>query len=367
ISPQSGPLDGGTLLTVQGKNLGRRAEAVKVSIGSVPCTLLPERYTVSVELVCVTGRSEYETADIVQVVVDGNEMGASKEQFSYLVPRLLSMEPRKGPRAGGTRVTIRGEHLDIGSQVRVKVNGTQECAIKMPAADIIECTMPAAVQEHTEPVVVCLEFENLPCQGEELSTTYSYEKNPTISFIKPKRSYLSGGRTITVTGQGFDLVQSVIMEVLGVGQTTCTVHSISMIKCASPASSQSQQALLQFYLNSVLYTGDSPASSDSEPEEEEEPHGGQFLLEYVEDPQFFTASKEKLIKHHPGEPLTLIINKVPSDLELAPEEYSVMIGSHPCDISFYNDQLFHCTINGSLSSSERELPVTVQVGNFIAP
>ncbi|XP_056129309.1 LOW QUALITY PROTEIN: plexin-D1 [Lampris incognitus] len=364
ISPQSGPLDGGTLLTVQGKNLGRRAEAVKVSIGSVPCTLLPERYTVSVELVCVTGRSEYETADIVQVVVDGNEMGASKEQFSYLVPRLLSMEPRKGPRAGGTRVTIRGEHLDIGSQVRVKVNGTQECAIKMPAADIIECTMPAAVQEHTEPVVVCLEFENLPCQGEELSTTYSYEKNPTISFIKPKRSYLSGGRTITVTGQGFDLVQSVIMEVLGVGQTTCTVHSISMIKCASPASSQSQQALLQFYLNSVLYTGDSPASSDSEPEEEEEPHGGQFLLEYVEDPQFFTASKEKLIKHHPGEPLTLIINKVPSDLELAPEEYSVMIGSHPCDISFYNDQLFHCTINGSLSSSERELPVTVQVGNF---
>lgn len=42
-------MDGGTLLTVQGKNLGRRAERVKVSIGDVPCYLLPERYTVSVE------------------------------------------------------------------------------------------------------------------------------------------------------------------------------------------------------------------------------------------------------------------------------------------------------------------------------
>lgn len=67
---------------------------------------------------------------------------------------------------------------------------------------------------------------------------------------------------------------------------------------------------MQFFLNGVLYTGDDPiSSSDSEAEEEEwEPHKGQFLLEYVEDPQFFTANKEKLIKHHPGEPLTLIIN-----------------------------------------------------------
>lgn len=66
---------------------------------------------------------------------------------------------------------------------------------------------------------------------------------------------------------------------------------------------------MQFLLNGVLYTGDSPSSSGGDPEEEEkELHKGHFLLEYVEDPQFFTANKEKLIKHHLGEPLTLIIN-----------------------------------------------------------
>lgn len=42
-------MEGGTLLTVQGRNLGRRAAAVKVSIGDVPCIILSERYTVSVE------------------------------------------------------------------------------------------------------------------------------------------------------------------------------------------------------------------------------------------------------------------------------------------------------------------------------
>lgn len=42
-------MEGGTLLTIEGRNLGRRAGAVKVSIGDVPCVLLPELYTVSVE------------------------------------------------------------------------------------------------------------------------------------------------------------------------------------------------------------------------------------------------------------------------------------------------------------------------------
>ena len=45
------------------------------------------------------------------------------------VPKLLSLEPSRGSRAGGTRVSISGQHLDTGSQVRVMVNSTQECTI----------------------------------------------------------------------------------------------------------------------------------------------------------------------------------------------------------------------------------------------
>nr|XP_057908610.1 plexin-D1 [Doryrhamphus excisus] len=364
IFPMRGPVDGGTRLTVQGKNLGRRAEAVQVSIGEVPCTLLSELYTISTELVCVTGRSTHERTDIVQVEVDQSGTGMSKEGFSYLVPKMLSMHPEKGSRAGGTRVTITGENLGIGSRVRVTVNNTQECSITEQTDDKMECTMPPALQASSELVVVCVEFENVPCHSEELSTTYMYDKNPTISFIKPDKSFLSGGRTITVTGQGFDLVQRVTMKVLGIGQTLCAVLSPSMITCPSPPSTQSKQTSVQFYLNGVLYVGDHLSSSDSEAEEEEgELHKGHFLLEYVEDPQFFTANKEKLIKHHPGEQLTLIINKGPSDLKLMPDEYSVMIGPYPCNISFHNDQLFHCTISGLLPR-EREMPVTVQVGNY---
>ncbi|XP_013871381.1 plexin-D1 [Austrofundulus limnaeus] len=365
ISPLRGPTGGGTLITVQGRNLGRRPAGVQILIGDVPCDLLPESYAVSVELVCRTGRSVHDRMEFVQVDVDQSGTGTSKEKFSYLVPKLQSIAPEKGSRAGGTRVILTGKHLDIGSQVRVKVNNTLECNITEKTDETIECIMPPALQAHAESVVVCVEFEDRPCDGLELSTTYTYEKNPTIVSIHPKKTFLSGGRTITVTGQGFDLVQSVTMEVLEIGQTPCAVLSPTTITCPSPSSSQSEETSVQFILNGVIYTGDSPSSSKNEAEEENgEPQKGRFLLEYVEDPQFFTANKEKLIKHHSGEPLTLIINKVPSDLELQLEEYSVMIGPYPCNISFHNDQLFHCTINGLLSSSESELPVTVQVGNF---
>ncbi|XP_023812458.1 plexin-D1 isoform X1 [Oryzias latipes] len=365
ISPLRGPVDGGTLLTVQGRNLGRKAEGVKVSIGDVPCYLLPERYTVSVELVCRTGKSVHDRTDVVQVEVDQSGNGVSKESFSYLIPKVVSLDPQRGSRSGGTRVTIRGEHLDIGSQVRVTVNNTLECSITEKTDQTIECIMPKAEHAHAELLEVCVEFEEQPCQEEYLSQTYSYEKNPYITSIHPERSFLSGGRTITVAGQGFDLVQTVFMQVLEIGRVECSVLSSFTILCKSPPSSQPQETSVQFFLNGILYVRNNPSSSEDKLEEEEgDPLTSHFMLEYVEDPQFFTANREKLIKHHSGEPLTLIINKVPSNLELQPEEYSVMIGSYPCNISFHNDQLFHCTINGLPSSSERELPVTVKVGNF---
>lgn len=51
IEPLSGPLDGGTLLTIRGRNLGRRLSDVEygVWIGSVACEPLADRYTVSEE------------------------------------------------------------------------------------------------------------------------------------------------------------------------------------------------------------------------------------------------------------------------------------------------------------------------------
>lgn len=92
---------------------------------------------------------------------------------------------------------------------------------------------------------------------------------------------------------------------------SCKVHTDAVITCPSPAASNitagSKPAPVDFYLNGRLYTDDRPAL-DEEMYPEEALHISKFSLEYYADPQFFTAKKEKWIKHHPGEPLTLVIH-----------------------------------------------------------
>uniref|UniRef100_A0A8C0B6V7 Plexin D1 n=1 Tax=Buteo japonicus TaxID=224669 RepID=A0A8C0B6V7_9AVES len=347
IEPLRGPLEGGTLLTIRGRNLGRRFSDVLAGSG----------------IVCQTGEAQEAFSDVVTVNV--SREGKSRERYSYVLPVVQSIAPLNGPKAGGTRVTIRGSRLDVGSELRVLVNTSKQCTDLSRNDSTITCTMPSA--ELTTAVRVCVQFENKSCASYNI--TFKYEKNPIISDINPKKSQISGGRIITLEGRGFELVQNVSMVVRGIGreQTSCKVHTDTVITCPSPAASNitagSKPAPVDFYLNGRLYADDRPAL-DEEMYPEEALHISKFSLEYYADPQFFTAKKEKWIKHHPGEPLTLVIHKEPDSLGLESNEYQVKIGLISCEIQIVSDKVIHCSVNESLSTSERQLPVTIQVGKF---
>ncbi|XP_053234057.1 plexin-D1 [Podarcis raffonei] len=362
IEPLNGPLEGGTLVTIRGRNLGRRFSDVinAVKIGNVKCSPLPDRYIVSEEIVCWTGEAPDEFSDVVTVNL--SREGKSRDRYSYVLPVVKFMSPSTGPKAGGTRVTITGNNLSVGSELRVLVNNTKECEDLSRTDTSITCTMPGV--EFTTTVKVCVQFERKSCIGD--NSTFKYEKNPSIRDINPKRSQISGGRIITVEGNGFLMVQNVSMVVLNVGkeQTNCKVHTDTVITCPSPAASNltgSKPAPVDFYINGRLYTDDSLFPFEHP---EEAIHISKFHLEYYMDPQFFTAKKEKWIKHHPGEPLTLVIHKEPDNLGLESNEYEVKIGLISCEIQIVSDKVIHCSVNESLSTSERQLPVTIQVGKF---
>ncbi|XP_039932115.1 LOW QUALITY PROTEIN: plexin-D1 [Hirundo rustica] len=365
IEPLRGPLEGGTLLTVHGRNLGRRFSDIQgaVRVGSVHCAPLPDRYVVSETVVCQTGEAQEAFSDVVTVNV--SREGRSRERYSYVLPVVQSIAPPNGPKAGGTRVTIRGSRLDVGSELRVLINSSKQCTDLSRTDSTITCTMPAA--ELTTAVPVCVQFENKSCASHNI--TFKYEKNPVISDINPKKSQISGGRIITLEGRGFGLVQNVSMAVRGIGRehTRCRVHTDTAITCPSPAASNvtvgSKPAPVDFYLNGRLYT-DERSPLDEEMYPEEALRISKFSLGYYADPQFSTAKKEKWIKHHPGEPLTLVIHKEPDSLGLESNEYQVKIGLISCEIQIVSDKVIHCSINESLSSSERQLPVTIQVGKF---
>uniref|UniRef100_A0A803U0W3 Plexin D1 n=1 Tax=Anolis carolinensis TaxID=28377 RepID=A0A803U0W3_ANOCA len=362
IEPLNGPLEGGTLVTIRGRNLGRRFSDIvnAVIIGNVKCIPLQERYIVSEEIVCWTGEAIAEFSDVVTVNL--SKEGKSRERYSYVLPVVKFISPSAGPKAGGTKITITGSNLSVGSELRVLVNGTKECTDLSRTDTTITCTMPSV--EFTATASVCVQFENKSCIGD--NNNFSYEKNPSIMDINPKKSQISGGRIITVEGNGFLMAQNVSMVVHTVGkeQTNCKVHSDTVITCPSPAASNltgSKPASVDFYINGRLYTDDHHFPFDHY---EEAVHISKFHLEYYPDPQFFTAKKEKWIKHHPGEPLTLVIHKEPDNLGLESNEYEVKIGLISCEIQIVSDKVIHCSVNESLSTSERQLPVTIQVGKF---
>lgn len=92
------------------------------------------------------------------VTVNVSKEGKSRERFSYVVrqaaapcpahparltpwvgsrpdhlppapqlPLVHSLEPAVGPKAGGTRITIHGSDLHVGSELQVLLNNTEPC------------------------------------------------------------------------------------------------------------------------------------------------------------------------------------------------------------------------------------------------
>ncbi|KAK2091376.1 Plexin-D1, partial [Saguinus oedipus] len=143
----------------------------------------------------------------------------------------------------------------------------------------------------------------------------------------------------------------------------CKVLNSTLITCPSPGALSNASAPVDFFINGRAYA-DELAVAEELLDPEEAQQGSRFHLDYLPNPQFSTAKREKWIKHHPGEPLTLVIHKEQDSLGLQSHEYQVKIGQVSCDIQIVSDRVIHCSVNKSLGEAEGQLPITIQVGNF---
>ena len=88
IHPISGPVEGGTLVSIEGSNLGSSFDEIKdrVSIGGIPC--VPIEYNVSIRVICRTGPSLIGPQSALVVI--GNRAGVTRaqEKFQYKVSEL---------------------------------------------------------------------------------------------------------------------------------------------------------------------------------------------------------------------------------------------------------------------------------------
>ncbi|XP_033168193.1 plexin-B [Drosophila mauritiana] len=265
IKPLSGPIEGGTLITIEGSNLGIREEDVrgKIFIGSVPCEL--ENYQISVKIECRTGAALYEMSAPIKVANDAG-FTESSVQFHFKNVLLTGLYPTIGPRSGGTQLSLIGKFLNIGSTMRAFLD-EYECHIDVTQASSsqVSCTTSEATQP--EPIrslhlVIDGANRTLECQISAPSITntnptrssfgsyqlrspprqpcsiFNYTQDPRIMQIKPLRSFKSGGRVLTVHGIYLNSIQKPELEVFydneRVNKTSCVVINSNQMECPSP-------------------------------------------------------------------------------------------------------------------------------------
>uniref|UniRef100_A0A3Q3NR22 Plexin-B1 n=2 Tax=Eupercaria TaxID=1489922 RepID=A0A3Q3NR22_9LABR len=391
IEPLSGLLDGGTPLTISGSNLGQKAEDIlqSVLVAGVPCTVIPRLYEVSSRIVCRTEASGGEKIGHVSVKVSGGEFGISSQTFSYQDPFVMGVSPERGPKAGGTTLTITGRHLLTGrpSDLSITVGGVSCNIVSEVQRSSVQCVTGSS--NKTGDHRVTLHYHS--SQRHLNTPAYRYTNNPNITHAMPAKSFLDGGRQIFVSGHNLDVVQEPRMVVTvspleslqnkgrkmlpdhicpgdplcSVKQFVerCEVNSSTLILCRSPVVDSSvwgSKVTVEFLLDNLRFdfSGLSTQTFSYEPNPVLRPLNQQ-------DPV-------KAYRYNPGSFIQLEGENL--DLAITKDEVVVLVGEGVCAVKTLTRNHLYCEPppqqpaplhNGKKREGSDSLPeFTVQMGNL---
>ena len=118
FNPKSGPVEGGTTITITGTDLGVTFDgfiANSITIRGVPCTPTDRQsYIPGKQIRCITTQG-VTTGPITVLVSLRSHPGKSDMQFIVVNPQVRQVIPTLGPMAGGSRLTVWGSNLNIGN------------------------------------------------------------------------------------------------------------------------------------------------------------------------------------------------------------------------------------------------------------
>ncbi|XP_042221398.1 plexin-B-like, partial [Homarus americanus] len=253
IQPLAGPLEGGTLVTIEGSNLGLREEDVrgKTFIGEVPCHV--HEYHVSVKITCRTGKAPLRgisaaTQDLQFPVSVSTPAGTttSTVKFTYTNVTVTDVWPRHGPVSGGTVLSISGRFLNVGSHVSATlddlpciVNKTQSSSHRLVCVTSRATASGDSSDEGDGPLRIVRKLTVTVDSAERyLASPFTYKPDPRVLELKPRRSPWSGGRMLTVHGTQLDAIQApritVLLQDRILNSSGCRVLGPDQMECPSP-------------------------------------------------------------------------------------------------------------------------------------
>ncbi|CAD5219510.1 unnamed protein product [Bursaphelenchus okinawaensis] len=237
--PKKGPINGGTKITINGVNLGLDYHHVKdaVRVANVKCDVSEHEYVPSQKIVCHTRSPSQRQTQAQHVVIklkdDSQYTAVSNDTFMYVNPKIQSFRPFRGPRAGGTDITLIGEDLDSGAAFNLTI-GNVPCQVFQRSSTMVVCRTGPSHNEGTEYVVVNTDGTQVKVDNIQ----FQYTQNPIVDGVTRPVSIVSGGIAVDVFGKGLDLLQRPRMIVthedkVYVGQK-CEVIDEHLMVCRAP-------------------------------------------------------------------------------------------------------------------------------------
>ncbi|CAI9717985.1 hepatocyte growth factor receptor-like [Octopus vulgaris] len=210
IYPKSGPFEGKTVLTIKGDYFTNKNDEnahIQVHIKDKECIVLQHNETM---IKCLTQKQKdnvssiHVTAKALSKVSNQpniNGQNSSDEFFYFYKPEIYNFTPKFGPKSGGTKCTITGTKLNIGSSATVIIESRNFTIVKRTDTEIIAKT-PSVDFLGQGSLRVIIDGSNM-----KQPDGFTYTEDPTISHVNSTHSIQSGGINIEFSGTNLNTVR----------------------------------------------------------------------------------------------------------------------------------------------------------------
>jgi hypothetical protein len=237
VSPNSGPLAGGTPITVSGTGF---TGATSVAFDG---TAVSGFSVVNDSSITVTSPAEVSAGayDVTVTTLSGGASSASSaDQFTFVAPPpppppapvVTSISPTSGPTAGGTSVTIKG--TDLTGATNVIFGTVPATSFTVSSSTKITAVAPAEGAGAHDVTVTTPNGSSATLADDQFTAVAPPPAPvPAVTSISPTSGPTTGGTSVTIKGTGFNGAAQVLFGT--VPAISFTVSSSTRITAVAPA------------------------------------------------------------------------------------------------------------------------------------
>ncbi len=243
VSPSEAREQGGTRVKIIGTGF---VGATEVRFGSAPATSIVVNLK-GTQITAVDPPAEVvgkANVDVTVISPEGTSPTTPADRFTYVIPPpiISGLSTHRGPAAGGTTLTISGEHfvdvtaVEFGSvgAASFTVNSSGSITAVSPPETSnnvnITVTTPAGPSGPGECVIFTEEGpERVRC----IPRDHFVFEDPTITSITPSNGSTAGGTTVEITGTGFGVGTNTTAFHFGGAPLATSVNCTSTMTCTA--------------------------------------------------------------------------------------------------------------------------------------